>query len=182
MFLDPVTSGEMSAAVVFERRIFDFAAFKSHGATRMKATARWRIDRGRDIAAEHDALTPALGGRIRNGNCREQRLRVRMQRPLVERVARAELDDLTDVHDGDAGRNVSHHREIVRDKQIGQSKLALQILEQVDHLRLNRDVESGNRLVADDELGVNRERARDADALALPTRELVRIAIGAVWA
>ena len=50
----------------------------------------------------------------------------------------------------------------------------LQRGEQVDDLRLDRDVERRHRLVGDDEVGVDRERARDADALALAARELVR--------
>ena len=40
-------------------------------------------------------------------------------------------------------------------------------LEQVEHLRLDRHVERGDRLVADDEVRLQDERAGDADALAL---------------
>ena len=50
--------------------------------------------------------------------------------------------------------------------------------EQIDDLALDRNVERGNRLVADDELRLDRKRARDADALALAAGELMRIAIG----
>ena len=53
----------------------------------------------------------------------------------------------------------------------------LQVLEQVEDLRLDRDVERRDRLVADDQLRVQRERARDPDALALAARELVRVAV-----
>ena len=81
-----------------------------------------------------------------------------------------------EVHHGDAIGDVLHHREIVRDEQIGEPALLLQILQQVDHLRLHRDVERRHRLVAHDELGLHRERARDADALALTAGEFVRIA------
>ena len=54
--------------------------------------------------------------------------------------------------------------------------LLLQVLQQVDHLRLDRDVERRHRLVADDQLGLDGERAGDADALALAAGELVRVA------
>jgi hypothetical protein len=64
----------------------------------------------------------------------------------------------------------------VRDEEVGEAELALQIAHQVQDLRLHRDVERRGRLVADEELGLERERARDRDALALPARELVRIA------
>ena len=40
---------------------------------------------------------------------------------------------------------------------------------------LDRNIERRDRLVGDDELGVHRERAGDADALALSAGELVRI-------
>ena len=56
------------------------------------------------------------------------------------------------------------------------AELVLELLEQVDDLRLHRDVERAHRLVADDEIGLHRERPRDADALPLPAGELVRIA------
>ena len=48
--------------------------------------------------------------------------------------------------------------------------------EQVDDLRLDRHVERGDRLVADEQVGLHGERAGDGDALALAARELVRIA------
>jgi hypothetical protein len=50
--------------------------------------------------------------------------------------------------------------------------------QQIDDLRLDRDVERGDRLVADDDIGLHGERAGDRDALALATRELVRVAAG----
>ena len=53
----------------------------------------------------------------------------------------------------------------------------LQVLEQVDHLRLDRHVERGDRLVGDEQLGLQGQRAGDADALALAAGELVRVAV-----
>ena len=50
-------------------------------------------------------------------------------------------------------------------------------LQQVEDLRLDRDVERRDRLVGDDQLRLQRQRARDADALALAARELVRVAV-----
>ena len=66
--------------------------------------------------------------------------------------------------------------QVVGDEQIGQVALFLQLLQQVDDLRLDGHVQRGDRLVADDELGIQRQRAGDADALALAAGELVRIA------
>src|SRR5204863_2951467 len=47
-------------------------------------------------------------------------------------------------------------------------------------LRLDGDVERGNRLVADDQARVERERAGYADALSLPAGELVRVTVDEV--
>ena len=49
--------------------------------------------------------------------------------------------------------------------------------EQVDDLRLDRDVERRDGLVGDDQLRVQGERAGDADPLALAAGELVRVAV-----
>ena len=64
------------------------------------------------------------------------------------------------------------------DEQVGEAELVLQVLEQVEHLGADRDVERAHRLVEHDELGVERQGAGDADALALPAGELVRVALG----
>ena len=64
--------------------------------------------------------------------------------------------------------------EVVGDEDVREPELPLQVLEQVEDLRLHGDVERRHGLVADDQLRVDRERARDTDALALPARELVR--------
>ena len=65
--------------------------------------------------------------------------------------------------------------KVVGDEEIGEAELLLQIEQHVQYLRLDRNVERRDRLVGDDELGVHRERPRDADALALPAGEFMRI-------
>jgi hypothetical protein len=61
-------------------------------------------------------------------------------------------------------------------EQIGQPVISLQILQQVENLRLDRNVERRNRLVAYDEVGLHRQRTGNTDSLALAARELVGIA------
>jgi hypothetical protein len=53
--------------------------------------------------------------------------------------------------------------------------LRRELREQVQDLRLDRDVEGGDRFVGDDDLGLQREGAGDGDALALAAGELVRV-------
>ena len=54
---------------------------------------------------------------------------------------------------------------------------SLQILQQVHDLRLDRDIERRDRLVANDQFGFCRECPCDADALTLTAGEFVRPAI-----
>jgi hypothetical protein len=44
-------------------------------------------------------------------------------------------------------------REIVGNKQIGETKFSLQISQNIQDLRLNRDIEGGDRFIANNELG-----------------------------
>ena len=69
-----------------------------------------------------------------------------------------------------------HDGEVVGDEQVREAELALELLHEIDDLRLNRDVERGYGLVADDQLGVQRERPGEADPLALAAGELVWVA------
>ena len=53
--------------------------------------------------------------------------------------------------------------------------VVLQFLQQIDDLGLDRDVERGYRLVADDHPRIQDQGARDPDALPLTPGELVRV-------
>ena len=74
-------------------------------------------------------------------HCREQRTRIRMLRRFVEVVAIRDFDDLAEVHDGNTGAEVTHHRQVVCDEDERQIEFLLQVLQQVDDLRLDGDVE-----------------------------------------
>ena len=112
--------------------------------------------------------------RVGHRDRREQRRGVRVRGRLVELVGPADLADLAEVHDGDPVADVLHHREVVGDEDQRQAVARLHVLEQVEDLRLHRHVERGDRLVADDQLRLGRDRAGDRDALALAAGELVR--------
>ena len=63
--------------------------------------------------------------------------------------------------------------EVVRDVH-DRLALGVQTLEQLEHLGRGDGVQVARRLVADDELRVGRERARDRHALLLAARQLCR--------
>ena len=56
----------------------------------------------------------------------------------------------------------------MRNEQIRQTQPLLQIHQQVDDLRLNRNIERRHRFVTDQQLGLHRQRASNADTLPLP--------------
>ena len=91
----------------------------------------------------------------------------------VEPVGGRHLADLAEVHDRHAVADVLHDREVVGDEDQRQPVALLEVLEQVEDLRLHRHVQGRHRLVADHQLGLEDQGAGDADALALPARELV---------
>ena len=72
---------------------------------------------------------------------------------------------------------MADHGKIVCDKNIRELEFVLQILHQVDHLRLDRNIQRADRFIRDDDLRIGRKRPRDSDALPLAAGKLVRIAI-----
>jgi len=56
--------------------------------------------------------------------------------------------------------------------RVGQAKLLLEVLEEVDHMPPDRDVEGGNRLVTDDQVRVQGRSPCDADPPAPAAGEL----------
>src|ERR1043165_5599055 len=92
-------------------------------------------------------------------------------------LGRTDLDNAGEIHDRDGVADMLHNGEVVADEDVGQMALALQADHQVQDLASHRYVERRYGLIADDELGIEGERARYADALALPARKFVRIAL-----
>ena len=72
---------------------------------------------------------------------------------------------------------MSGNGDIVGYQQERETKLRLELFQEVEYLRLYGHVERTRGLVEDHELGVERQRPGDTDTLALPPRELVRIAV-----
>ena len=77
-------------------------------------------------------------------------------------------------------RHRAHHAQIMADEEIGEAIAALQVAQQVHHLRLHRHVERGGRLVQHDEARLQHHGPRHGDALALAAGEFVRVALGRV--
>jgi hypothetical protein len=93
-----------------------------------------------------------------------------------EVLAIGEFDDLSLAHDCDAAAEVGDNRQIMADQDVGEGELSLELLEEVQDLGLDGDVECACWLIADDDIRAERKGARDGDALALATGELVGVA------
>ena len=131
---------------------------------------------GSDVLPAINAVKSSGCARSGSGTAAQQCLGVRMGRPCEQHITGRHFDDATGTHHGDSLADVFHDGQIMRDEQVSQAEFGLQVLEQVQDLRLNRDVQRRHRLVTDQHLGAERERARDSDALPLATGEAVRIA------
>src|SRR5689334_8083691 len=131
----------------------------------MENAARRRARRRWYVAFQNDSLLARL--RIGDWNRRHQSLRVRHQWLAIQIVGGRQLNHLAEVHHGHPISNVLDDRKVVGDEHVGEIVLSLEILEQVDHLRLHGHVQSGDGLVTDDKLRLDRQGTRDPDALSL---------------
>ena len=77
------------------------------------------------------------------------------------------FDDLARLHDRYLIAEVADDVKIVRDKQIRQPFLLLQVLEQVDHLGLDGNIKGAGGFIQDQETGRGGQGACYANALAL---------------
>ena len=128
-----------------------------------------------------DGRSPGSGGRavagragVGLGDGGEQGLGVGVRGAVVEVVGRRHLAQLAEVHHRHPVAHVLHHGQVVGDEHHGEAAVALQVVEEVEDLRLHRHVEGGDGLVADEQGGVEHERPGDADPLALAARDLDR--------
>src|SRR5205809_5233383 len=96
---------------------------------------------------------------------------------LEQRGGGRELDDPPSVHDSGAAADVLDQPEVMRDEQICQSELLLQVHQQVHDLSLDGDIEGGDRFVENEKRRTEGEGARQTDPLPLTTTELVRVSL-----
>ena len=119
----------------------------------------------------------ALRVRVGDDGGREQRLGVGMLGAAEELRARCQLDELAEVHHRDAVAEELDRSEVVRDEQAAEAHVALEVAQEIEDRCLHRHVERRHGLVRDQDAGLEDQRACEADTLALPARELVRVAV-----
>src|SRR5438105_14124236 len=129
-----------------ERRLWvDLAAVHHERAARVELAPRGRMCQVRWQALDRDE--PVLSRLVNARHRAQQRPRVGMLRALEDLINRALFDDPARVHDHDTLAKARHQRHLVGDQHHGRAALAIELLHELDDLRLDGDVERGSRLV-----------------------------------
>jgi hypothetical protein len=100
----------------------------------MEMAPRGRVDSGGDVALYN--LPGRLAMRVRHRDRCDETLRIGMPGIAINRLAVSGLYNFTQVHNRHPVGNVLHHGKIVRNKEIRQIKLTLQVYQQVENLTL----------------------------------------------
>ena len=106
---------------------------------------------------------------------RDQHAGIGACRPGQHLAARPALDDGAVAHHVDSVGDAPNEPEIVADEHERRAEAAAQCVDELENLRLDRDVESGRRFVGDDQARIVGDRHGDHHALALSAGEFVRI-------
>src|SRR5262249_31357459 len=118
-----------------------------------------------------------FGSRI--GNRSKQAFGVGISRTCEQLAGCCLFEDLSGVHHDHVIRHSGHDAEIVGYQNHARSGLTFELLDELEYLRLDRDVECRGRLIGYQELRLTRERHRDHDALSHSAGELVWVTVGA---
>ena len=105
---------------------------------------------------------------------RQESLGIGMLRCAQDLLDRAALDDRAAVDDQTVICHLTDDREVVRDHEVRQAEPGAEIREQVEDLRLDRNVECGDRLVQYEDRWFRRERTCNRNALPLSAGECPR--------
>ena len=143
--------------------------------------AEQRLARQGIIAAHVFHLQQRLrrrGGRQgdRMGRGGKQHPRIGVAHGVQQGVCVPLFDDLSLAHDDDAVGHIGDHRQIMGDYQQPHPVIPRQRFQQIKDLRLGRDIQRGGRFIGDQQARPQRDRHRDHHPLALPARQLVRVA------
>ncbi len=123
----------------------------SSGIDALPSISADRSSRSKDRASAPPSATPGIG----------------MHRVAEEFLPLGRFHQPATAHHGNPVGHVVDNRQIVRDEQVCQAEFLLQVFQQIQHLRLNGDVQRRDRLIADQQFGLQGQGAGDADTLSL---------------
>src|SRR5712691_11288274 len=163
--------GDASGAEVDVAWLLGLAARHGFGTARMEGTSRRQVRQIRRLA--RDRIERLLAAEL--GHRAEQGPRVRMPGLVEQLPHRRLLDDLAGVHHGDPVAHLRDDAQVVRHEDQGHARLPLDVLEEIEVLRLDGDVEVRRGLVGDDDPRPSGQRDRPHDALAHAAAHLMRV-------
>ena len=108
-------------------RVAILAAFCRAVAPFHKPALVRQIDRRGDLAADQLAHRLFLS-HDRKGNCRQQCSGIWMDRILEQHISRCFLDHLAQIHNCNIIGEIFNYRQVVGNKDVGQSQICLQLL------------------------------------------------------
>jgi hypothetical protein len=103
-----------------------------------------------------------------------------MRRRFEQGPDRTDLDEPAEIENADATGEIPHQAQIVGDEDVGEAERTAELDQQFDDLGLDRHVERRSRLVEHDQSRLDRERARDRDALLLAARQFMRVPVAEI--
>ena len=156
-------------------RVMDPARFVGVDAARGESALVRKVNGRCNLPLQNNALCFVMDIRHRDGG--EQRLGIRMDGVFKQTLGGGFLHYTAQIHNSNVIREMVDHREVVGDENIGQPHFFLQALEQIQDLGLDRDIQSGNRLIAHNKFGVERQCAGDADTLPPAAVQFVGIGV-----
>lgn len=95
-----------------------------------------------DLAGQGYPLTLSLDRGVGDRDRGEQCLRVGMEWVAVNLLVRGHLDDLAQIHHRDPMADPADHRKVVSDKDVAEPAVLLQLEQEIEDLRADRDVQS----------------------------------------
>ena len=96
---------------------------------------------------------------------------------LKDLCGRTGLDDATSLHDGNPVRHVAYDAKVVGNEQIRHAGFGLQIAQQIQNLRLYGHIQRRCRLIADQDIRIDGQGARNRNPLTLTAGKFVRITV-----
>ena len=138
-----------------------------------------RVNRGYNLTGQDNLF--ALDVRVRRERSREERVGVQVDGVVEDALRVTHFLHDAEIHDCHAVAHVAHGSEVVRDHDVREAVLVLEVNEEVHYLSADGHVKRGHRLVESDDLWVQRKCARNTNPLALPAAELVREERRLIW-
>eukprot|EP00825_Cyclidium_porcatum_P015894 TRINITY_DN19133_c0_g1_i1.p3 TRINITY_DN19133_c0_g1~~TRINITY_DN19133_c0_g1_i1.p3 ORF type:complete len:167 (-),score=13.20 TRINITY_DN19133_c0_g1_i1:37-537(-) len=122
----------------------------------MEMTTRRRIGRRWRFSGQSDSCAMPIQPRHRNG--RQQGLRIRMLRRAQHLFCPSPFDNTPQIHHSHVVGQIFDDCKVVGNEQIGDAQFALQLLQQIQDLRLHRNIEGRSRFVADQQQKKKKQR------------------------